>query len=148
MGAIIAIHADGLFCDSTYDVPNTEPDAHALRWYGNLAGGSSEQLVISCDSPNTNVVDEWLRNFGLKYSFVTHLAETDPREKMERLIKIIALQQSKIVLFIGGRFIDCNHMADLGVPSLRYIRPNSTSTWEPDPRSTWQQVAAKQGVIE
>jgi|KBSMisStaDraftv2_1062788.scaffolds.fasta_scaffold01527_22 hypothetical protein len=145
MSAVIVVHADALFCDSTHDIPNCEPDAHAMRWYRNLAEGSSEQLVVSCDSPNVGVVDRWLRNFDLKYSYVLYLEGTDARQRMERLVKNIALQQAKIVLFIGGRFIDCNHMGDLGVPSLRYLPPNSAAAWETDQRTTWERVVAKQG---
>jgi len=41
--------------------------------------------------------------------------------------------------------VDCNHMADLGVPSLRYLAPNSAAAWQPDQRSSWQKAVAKQG---
>lgn len=145
MGAIIAVWIDGLFCDSSFEIPNIEPDANALRFYTNLAEGSAELKVMCCDNPTTTQVDTWLRTFGLKFSLVFHTPETDSRRRMERLLAFCGAQQSKLVLFVGGRFIDCNNAADLGVPSLRYLAPNSAAAWEPDQRSSWQQAVAKQG---
>jgi 3-deoxy-D-manno-octulosonate 8-phosphate phosphatase KdsC-like HAD superfamily phosphatase len=145
MSATIITYVDGMFCDSSYEVPNIEPDAHALRLYQNIANGSPEQMIMACDNPDTATVDRWLRTFGMKFSMTFAPGLEDSRKRMERLVQLIALQQSKIVLFIGGRFIDCNHMADLGVPSLRYIAPNSAATWEPDPRDSWEKVVSKQG---
>lgn len=145
MSAVIAIHVDGLFVDTSYDIPNCEPDANALRWYGNLADGSKEQLLISCDSPKTDIVDQWLRSFGLKYSLVHHLSEERERERMKELVRFVAAQQSKIVLFIGGRFMDCNNMADLGYPTLRYMPPAPRGLWEFDPRDSWGAAVARQG---
>ena len=145
MSAVIAVHVDGLFADSSYDIPNCEPDGHALRWYQNLAEGSREQLLITCDSPNTTVIDQWLRSFGLKFGHVHHLAEEQERERLKELIRFVAAQQSKVVLYIGGRFNDCNHAADLGIPALRYIPPAPRVEWEFDPRDSWQAVLAKQG---
>lgn len=145
MGAIVVTYIDGMFCDSSYEIPNTEPDAYALRLYTNIANGSPEQMIMACDNPDTATVDRWLRTFDMKFSMTFAPGQEDPRARMERLVQIVAMQQSKLVLFIGGRFIDCNHMADLGVPSLRYIRPNTASTWTPDPRNSWERAVAKQG---
>lgn len=145
MSAIIAIHADGVFCDTTHEIPNTEPDLHAMRWYRNLAEGSPEQLVVTCENENTAVVQSWLRTFGIRFSVVLALKETRERERAKELIRFVATQQSKLVLYIGARFNDCNHMADLGVPTLRYIAPTSRVAWEFDPRDSWQEAVAKQG---
>jgi len=145
MSAITAVWVDGLFCDSSWEIPNIEPDAHALRFYMTLSEGSSEQMVMCSDNPTTTQVDTWLRLFGLRFSTVYHNAETDSRKRMERQLQFCGAQQSKLVLFVGGRFIDCNNAADLGVPSLRYLAPNSAAAWEPDQRSSWQQAVAKQG---
>src|SRR5262245_11798430 len=147
MSAVIVVYADGLFCDSSHDVPNTEPDLYALRWYTSLYDGSSEQFVIACDSPHNDRVGSWLRMYDAKFSAVLGMGEDDVehQQRCERIVKFVAAQQSKLVLYIGARFYDCNWMADIGIPSLRYTPPNRTGKqWEPDPRNAWVKAIAKQ----
>ena len=57
MSAVIIVYVDGVFCESSYDIPSCEPDAYALRWYQNFYEGAAEQFVLFCDSPNTPAVD-------------------------------------------------------------------------------------------
>lgn len=147
MSAVIVVYADGLFCDSTHDVPNAEPDLSALRWYTSLYDGSREQFLIACDSPHHALVGSWLRTYDVKFSTVLGMTEeeVEHQQRCERIVKWVAQQQSKLVLYIGARFYDCNWMADIGVPSLRYTPPNRTGkSWEPDPRSAWVRTIEKQ----
>jgi hypothetical protein len=144
MSAIIIVAIDGLFCESSLDIPSTEPDAYAMRWYASLYEGSNEQFVMVCDSPNTPAVDTWLRNLGVKFSTLVSTGSESDTARIESIFKFVGAQHAKIVLYIGTRFYDCNQMADRGVPSLRYLPPNQNNRWEPDHRSAWVKAIEKQ----
>ena len=144
MSAVIVVYVDGVFCESSYDVPGAEPDSNSLRWFQNFYDGSKEQFLFVCDSPNTAAVDAWLRNYGVRFSALISVAAEDERGRIEKIIKHVATQHAKIVLFIGARFYDCNQMADQAVPSLRYTPPNQNAKWQPDPRSSWVKAIEKQ----
>jgi hypothetical protein len=145
MSAVIIVHADGVFCDSTHEVPNVEPDANALRWFHNMTDASQEQVIVTCESPNSTVVDIWLRTFDLRYSYVLSLKETNERQQVLEIMRHLGAQQSKAVLYIGQRFNICNLIADFGVPVLRYLPPTGREQWEVDPRESWGMVVARQG---